>query len=128
MEYDKLLNLGSELGRSLMYSGAEIFRVEESVARLLTAYGLEPQVFAIPNCLIVSIDTPDGKPMTRMCRIGPHGTDIELLEYCNDLCRKLCTNPIPVDEALAVLREGSRKQRKFSARVVLLGYILAAAF
>ena len=27
-----------------------------------------------------------------------------------------------------MLREGTRKQRKFSARVVLLGYILAAAF
>jgi len=60
MEYDKLLNLGSELGKLLMHSGAEIFRVEESVTRLLTAYGLEPQVFAIPNCLIVSIDTPEG--------------------------------------------------------------------
>ena len=128
MEYDKLLNLGSELGRTLMHSGAEIFRVEESVARLLTAYGLEPQVFAIPNCLIVSIDTPDGKPMTRMCRIGAHGTDIELLEYCNDLCRKLCANPIPVDEALAKLREGVKRQKKFSPRAILLGHILAAAF
>ena len=78
-EYDKLLNLGSELGRLLMHSGAEIYRVEESVTRLLTAYGLKPQVFAIPSCLIVSVDAPDGRPLTRMCRIGPHGTDIELL-------------------------------------------------
>ena len=40
MEYEKLLNLGAELGRTLMNSGAEIYRVEESVSRLLTAYGL----------------------------------------------------------------------------------------
>ena len=98
------------------------------MTRLLTAYGLEPQVFAIPNCLIVSIDTPGGRPMTRMCRIGPHGTDIELLEFCNDLCRKLCAAPIPVDEALATLREGAKRQRRFSPRAVLLGYILAASF
>ena len=49
MDYDKLLNLGTELGCRLMESGAEIYRVEESVRRLLTAYGVEPQVFAIPN-------------------------------------------------------------------------------
>ena len=42
MDHDKLLNLGAELGRQLMTSGAEIYRVEESVDRLLTAYGAEP--------------------------------------------------------------------------------------
>lgn len=128
MEYDKLLNLGSELGRLLMYSGAEIFRVEESVTRLLTAYGTQPQVFAIPNCLIVSIDTPQGEPLTRMCRIGPHGTDIELLEHCNGLCRTLCAAPVPVDEALVMLRELPRRQRKFSPRAILLGHMLAGSF
>ena len=128
MEYEKLLNLGSELGRMLMHAGAEIYRVEESVTRLLTAYGVEPQVFAIPNTLIVSIDTPEGRPMTRMCRIGPHGTDIELIEFCNDLCRKLCAAPIPVEEALARLRELPKRRKVYSNRVVLLGYVLASAF
>ena len=128
MEYDKLLNLGSELGRLLMNSGAEIYRVEESVTRLLTAYGLEPQVFAIPNCLIVSIETPEGKAMTRMCRIGPHGTDIELLEFCNDLCRKLCAAPVPVDEALERLKALPVRRKIYSGKMVLLGYALASAF
>ena len=85
MDYDALLNMGTELGYQLMYSGAEIYRVEESVRRLLTAYGLQPQVFAIPNCLIVSVNTPTGHPITQMKRIPAHGTDIELLERCNDL-------------------------------------------
>ena len=31
MEYDDLLNMGTELGYQLMFSGAEIYRVEESV-------------------------------------------------------------------------------------------------
>lgn len=128
MEYDKLLNLGSELGRTLMYSGAEIFRVEESVNRVLTAYGAQPQVFAIPNCLIVSIDTPEGEPLTRMCRIGPHGTDIELLEYCNEFSRKMCAAPLPVDEALAMLRELPERRQKYSPHMVLLGYMMAGAF
>ena len=50
MNYDKLLNISVELGCRLMSSGAEIYRVEESVRRLLQAYGLDsPEVFAIPN-------------------------------------------------------------------------------
>ena len=127
MDYDKLLTLGTELGRLLMASGAEIYRVEESVGRLLSAYGMEPQVFAIPNCLIVSILTPQGHPITRMCRIPAHGTDIELLERCNQLCRQLCQAPPPLEEAQAQVDALSR-HRVHPNWVVLLGYIAASAF
>lgn len=128
MEYEKLLNLGAELGRTLMNSGAEIYRVEESVSRLLTAYGLQPQVFAIPNCLIVSITTPQGHPITRMCRIPAHGTDIELLEACNNLCRQLCQHPLPIEEAQALMEALPVKVRQPSRVTSLLGHTLAAAF
>ena len=61
MDYDRLLNLTTDLGYQLMASGAEIYRVEESMHRVLNAYGLErPEVFAIPNCIIVSVTTPQG--------------------------------------------------------------------
>ena len=128
MDHDKLLGLGTELGRRLMSSGAEIYRVEESVRRLLTAYGLEPQVFAIPNCLIVSITTPEGRSLTRMCRIPPHGTDIELLERCNALCRRLCRQPVPVGEAQRLVEQLPRESPVYSPRILLLGYMAASAF
>ena len=113
MDYDALLDLGTELGYKLVLSGAEIYRVEESVLRLLTAYGLQPQVFALPSCLIVSVNTPSGHPITQMRRVPPHGTDIELLERCNELCRRLCRE-VP--------------HRAYPTRILLLGYAAAAAF
>lgn len=128
MDYYQLLNMGVDLGRLLMTSGAEIYRVEESVNRLLTAYGLDPQVFSIPTCLIVSINTPDGNPITRMCRIPAHGTDMELLELCNALCRRLCRELPPVEEAQRMVDDLAKRCRRFSARTVLLGYVAAPAF
>jgi len=128
MNYDKLLNLGADLGRRLMSSGAEIHRVEESVSRLLTAYGLEPQVFAIPATLIVSVTTPDGHPITRMCRVPVRGTDIELLERCNALCRRLCREVPDVDEAQRLVDELGTGGQMFPRSVVLMGYVAAAAF
>lgn len=127
MDHDKLLMLGTDLGCLLMTSGAEIFRVEESMARLLSAYGIEPQVFAIPSCIILSITTPQGRPITRMCRIPAHGTDIELLEQCNDLCRRLCREPIDLDEALAQVA-ALKHHREYPCPVVLLSYSIASAF
>lgn len=128
MEYEEVLNLGTELGYQLMYSGAETYRVEESVFRLLQAYGLQPQVFAIPNCLIVCIQTPNGRPLTGMRRIPPHGTDIELLEDCNDLCRRLCRDPIPVGQAREQLAGLSAGHRSHSLKTLLMGYTVASAF
>ena len=128
MDHDKILNLGAELGQKLMHSGAEIHRVEESVQRLLSAYGMEPHVFAIPNCLIVSVTSPEGQPITRMCRIPAHGTDIELLERCNALCRQLCQNPLTVTEAQRLVDALIPHNPHYSPKVLLLGYAATAAF
>jgi uncharacterized membrane protein YjjP (DUF1212 family) len=129
VDYDKLLNVAVELGCQLMSSGAEIYRVEESVCRLLQAYDLDsPEVFAIPSCVIVSITTPEGHPITRMRRIGSHGTDIELLERCNQLCRWLCAQSPPVDEAQALVSALSSQGGQYASWQVLLGYGAAPAF
>ncbi|HJB13042.1 MAG TPA: threonine/serine exporter family protein [Candidatus Oscillibacter excrementigallinarum] len=129
MDSDKLLNLATELGCLLAESGAEISRVEESVYRLLQAYqGEDAQVFAIPSCLIVSLKGSDGRPMTRMRRIGAHGTDIELLEACNALCRRLCRTVPPLDEARELVKRLPAACRRHRPATVLLGYAAAPAF
>ena len=127
MDYGKLVQLGTELGRWLMTSGAEIYRTEESIRRLLTAYGTVPEVFAVPNCIIVCITTPEGESITRLCRVTAKGTDIELLERCNALCRNLCQHPIPVEEALEQVA-GLPSEHHNSVPLVLLGYTMTTAF
>ena len=77
LDYNKLLDMVSEMGYRLMKSGAEIYRVEESIQRLLQAYGApRGEVFAIPNCLMVSLTSPDGRPVTQIRRMPTHGTDM----------------------------------------------------
>ncbi len=129
MDHDKLLNIAVEMGCQLMASGAEIYRVEESMERLLLAYDLPTaEVFAIPNCIIASVNTPEGHPITRMRRIASHGTDIELLERCNDLCRHLCAELPPLEEAEALVMGLSQCPRCHAPWQVLVGHAIAAAF
>lgn len=90
MDYNTLLEVAVDLGYHLSMSGAETYRIEDSVSRVLHAYGLESEVYAVPNCLIVSIETPEGKPMTRMRRVGYHGNDLDAVEKFNTLSRWLC--------------------------------------
>ena len=90
MNTNVLLDLATDLGYELAMSGAETFRVEESITLVLATYGLQADVFAIPNCLTVSVVDPDGQPITRMRRIGFHGNDIDSVERFTALSRRIC--------------------------------------
>ena len=124
MDYYKLLDFATDLGYELSMSGAETYRVEESVYRILTAYGVESEVFAIPNCLIVSLIDNDDRPITRMRRIPIHGTDITRMERVYDFCRKICRETPEVEDALTQLYALDEKHPVFPVWLQMLGYFL----
>ena len=125
INYDQLLDLASELGFRLMSTGAEIYRVEESIQYLLRAYGVETgEVFAIPNCLIVSLTDTNGHASTRVRRIPAHGTDISLLESYNEFCRTISQSPPPLAEALERMDGIQRRHFVYPLPVLLLAYFV----
>ena len=127
MDYNTLLELVVNLGYELAISGAETFRVEESVVRVLDAYGIQAECFAIPNCLIVSIETPDGKPMTRMRRIGHHGHDLDAVEKYSGLSRALCSRKPEPAEALRWLQHVRDSRLSYTPAMSYLGYFMGAS-
>ena len=126
MDYSTLLELTTDLGYRLAMNGAETFRIEESVRRILAAYNIESEVFAIPNCLTVSIETHDGEPMTRMRRIGFHGNDLDTVEKYSNLSRRICAEkPDPII-ARQWLLDTDASLRSYSLPILLLGNFLGA--
>ena len=121
-----LIDLASDLGYELAMSGAETFRVEESVSRVLSAYGLDAEVFAIPNYLIVTVLTKKGLPITRMRRIGSHGNDLDSVEALSALSRSFCRNTPPPQEAQQHLNDTLANRRAYSPAVIGLGNFLGA--
>ena len=126
MDYYLLLDMVTELGYQLAMSGAETFRVEESVHRVMGAYGIEAEVFAIPNCLHVSIETDKGKPMTLMRRIGFHGNDLDAVEQFSNLSRKLCAETPAPEIGKQWLKDTKKACRKYTLPMSLLGHTLGA--
>ena len=121
MDIDTLLDLVTELGFSLAMAGAETFRIEDSINRILSAYGVESEVFAITNSMIVSIRTPDGKSVTRMKRIGYHGNDLDAVERYNSLSRRICAETPDPSVAVQWLKETHASRRKHKLPTILLG-------
>lgn len=90
MNGEDLLSTATDVGALLLENGAEIYRVEESVTRILGAYGVqEADVFAIPSCLITTVSL-DGQTQTKLRRVRSRRTDLDRVERYNNLCRRIC--------------------------------------
>ena len=127
MDYNALLELATNLGYERAMAGAETFRVEESITRCLHAYGVECEVFAIPNYLIVSVITDDGQPITRMRRIGYHGNDLDAVEKFSGLSRALCNRKPEPSEGLKWFELVREKLSSYSLAIQYIGYFLGSA-
>lgn len=127
MDYNTLLDMATELGYYLAINGAETFRVEDSVSRILSAYGLTAEVFAIPNCLTVSIDTTDGRPMTRMRRVGFKNVDLDSVEKFSNLSRRICAEKPDPKEAMVWLHDVAKNRVSYKLPLHLIGSFLGAA-
>lgn len=127
MDNDLLLDIVTEIGYKLAMSGAETFRVEESVNRILAAYGIESEVFAITNCMTVTIRTADYKSVTRIKRIGFHGNDLDAVEKYSNLSRRICYVKPDPKVAWQWLKETKRSQKYYKLPISLLGHFFGAA-
>lgn len=122
-----LLDLATDLAYEVALSGAETYRVEETVRHVLTAYGHTPEVAALPNYLIVSVLSESGEPITRMRRIGAHGNNFDAVERLNALSRKICAERPSPEKALEMLEQTRASVQYYSFPMVLLGHFLGAA-
>ena len=127
MNYNTLLDLTAELGYRLAKCGAETFRVEESISRILAAYGVSAEVFAIPNCLTVSIETSEGKPMTRMRRIHDASTNMDGVERYNQLSRKICAEVPEPEVAQKWLNEANKEGKSYRLPARIIGNFMTGA-
>jgi len=127
MDYYALLDLCTDLGYRLAMSGAETFRVEESINLIMQTYGIQAEAFAIPNNLTVSIETPEGKPMTRMRRIGLHGNDLDSVERYTNLSRRICSEKPDPKIAVQWMKETDDSLLHYSTLWLMIGNFLGAA-
>lgn len=89
-----------DIGEQMLKSGAENPRVEGSMYRMCRAYGFaEVDVFVIPSNIQVTVETPDGDIYTQIRHLTTNGTNMDRLDYLNNLSRKVCAE-VPDDVKL----------------------------
>lgn len=115
------------MGELMQTCGAEVFRVEDTLARMGKAYGVERMnVFVITSSIVITMELKDGRELTQTRRVRKAGgNDFTRLECLNVLSREYCEDPFPVGELGRRLAQ-IRKIR-IPRRERYVGNILAAS-
>ena len=93
MDYNRIVQMILDVGEEMLRSGAENFRLEDSLYRMCKSYGFKRyDVYAIPSNLQITVETPEGEIITQIRHIESTDIDFDRLDYLNNLSRYVCAN------------------------------------
>lgn len=127
-EEETLIATILDIGETLLTSGAEVNRVEDTIRRIGAAYEFKKMdIFTITNLMVLTAHTRTGKVITQTRRITSTCVDLEKVARTNDLSRKVCVHPIPVESLREKVSDIKHNSRSYGHGVRLFAYIITAA-
>lgn len=126
---NRWLYLAMNIGGSMIKSGAEINRVEDTMYRICRSLGMDRvDVFVITSSLVVTLYSRSFGFVTQTRRIGPMTYNLDRLDYLNRLSRRICSSDMSVGDAEAEYeRVMERPVYGFRTHAAIYG-VAAAAF
>lgn len=125
-DINKLLEITSRAGAMMLKNGAEIYRVEDTVERIIRSIyeASDIDVFATFNALMYSFNV-EGKTYANVKRVKNRGNNLIVVDRVNSFSRKFCNHELNLDEALKELDE-IRKTTKADIKLKIIGATLAS--
>ena len=128
-ESQKKLKLAVSIGEMLLQSGGEIYRVQETLGRILEAYGIEDyNVFVVSNGIFATIheEREDRGSIVRYVPLG--SVHLGKIAALNQLSREICEGKYTLEEAYQRLEECNRLPSVGNGHRMLAGGMGCAAF
>ena len=112
IDYKLLANTAMLAGEIMLCSGAETYRVEDTMYHILKTSNIETtQVIAMMTGLVVTLNDPRfEQPVTMMRRVSERSTNVSNIVKVNDISRRYCEGKISLEEAYEELKHAKGKQ------------------
>lgn len=126
----KVLILALHAGELMMKSGAEIYRVEDTITRICKACRIPyVEVFAAPTGIFLSLDegSEDSDMHTFIKRIKGTSIDLEKISRINHFSREFTSTDLSIDAGLTILKEIANI-KPYPLVIRILGAALVSSF
>lgn len=128
MQDQALIDMAVLAGEIMLASGAEVYRVEDTVRRILEQSGFEnAEVFALATGIFATLSDPSYETITVIKRVSRHSTNLNRIYRVNHVSRQFCNGAMTVAEAAAELKEIAAAV-EYGTAYKHIGYIMTAAF
>lgn len=92
-------------GKIMLQSGAETYRVEDTMMRMAASFGIEKShSYVTPTGIIFSIEAEE-PTKTKLIRIQDRTTDLKKVTMVNSISRKISSGELTVGKARRLLKE-----------------------
>ncbi|PTF52405.1 hypothetical protein BUY12_02235 [Staphylococcus chromogenes] len=126
IDENKVLDVVLLAGKVLLESGAETYRVEDTMGRIAASFGLDDTyAFVTSTAIMFSLND---RTNTRLVRVPERTTDLEKIAIANNVSRKISQNKITLDEAKTELIHLEQASLQFSFIVKFLSAAIASGF
>lgn len=106
MDYKLLLDTAVMAGELMLANGAETYRVEDTMHRMLSLSGLKTtEAFVMVTGFLVTLDDPSIQSMTVTRRIQSRGTNLSIIDEINSISRGLCGGELELEEAFRQIKK-----------------------
>lgn len=120
----EILSISLDVGERMLKCGAEVSRVEKTIAIICESYGVKYREVFVIDSLIIATLRCDNDSVTESRRIAYHENDLGQLERLNDLSRNICKKNVSRKVVLSKIDECKKKKDN---KLIILGQTLAAA-
>lgn len=129
MNTNQLLEMACYAGKLLIESGAEIYRVEETMVRLCTSFEEveDAESFVTPTGIMFSI-TVHKSTYTKILRVHSRGVDLNCIDKINTLSRDAAAQTFSIEELQEKLQAIAKEERYSFPVTLFFGALSAAGF
>ncbi len=104
MHNEEIIKHAARAGQIMLEAGGETYRVEDTINRILTSYGIgNAQSFVTPTGIIISGERMDGRSVSVVRRTKTIDVDLEKISLINDLSRHIIQDQLSPEEFQAQL-------------------------
>jgi uncharacterized membrane protein YjjP (DUF1212 family) len=117
MNYKLLVDTAMLAGEIMLIGGAETYRVEDTMSRILKISGLEKtETFVTPTGIFLTLGDSSIDSITLVKRVDNRITNMSHIYRTNNISRKLCSGAMSLEEAYGELKE-IKNQKEYDVRL-----------
>lgn len=99
-EIKKVLQLALDAGITQLSNGAEVWRVEETLSHICSAYGIEDvDAFVLSNAIFITGNNEGEDVYAKVKHVPLSGVHLGIVTAVNNLSREISSGSLTVDEA-----------------------------